>query len=36
MRRPTLPRPSMVLLPNGLTLGSLFFGILAIVSAARG
>jgi CDP-diacylglycerol--serine O-phosphatidyltransferase len=26
----------MVLLPNGLTLGSLFFGILAIVSAARG
>jgi CDP-diacylglycerol--serine O-phosphatidyltransferase len=36
MRRPTLPRPSLVLLPNGLTLGSLFFGIFAIVAAARG
>ena len=36
MRRPTLPRPSMVMLPNGLTLGSLFFGIFAIVAAARG
>jgi len=36
MRRPTLPRPSMVMLPNGLTLGSLFFGIFAIVAASRG
>lgn len=36
MRRPTLPRPSMVLLPNGFTLGSLFFGIFAIVAASRG
>ena len=36
MRRPTLPRPSLVMLPNGLTLGSLFFGIFAIVAAARG
>lgn len=36
MRRPTLPRPSMVMLPNGFTLGSLFFGIFAIVAAARG
>jgi CDP-diacylglycerol---serine O-phosphatidyltransferase len=36
MRRPKLPRPSMVMLPNGFTLGSLFFGIFAIVAAARG
>lgn len=36
MRRPSLPRPSMVMLPNGFTLGSLFFGIFAIVAAARG
>lgn len=36
MRRPTLPRPSLVMLPNGLTLGSLFFGIFAIVAASRG
>lgn len=36
MRRPRLPRPSMVMLPNGFTLGSLFFGIFAIVAAARG
>ena len=36
MRRPTLPRPSMVMLPNGFTLGSLFFGIFAIVAASRG
>lgn len=37
--RPTLPRPDMrravVLLPNGFTLGNLFFGVFAIVSAAR-
>ncbi len=36
MRRPTLPRPSLVMLPNGFTLGSLFFGIFAIVAASRG
>lgn len=36
MRRPRLPRPSMVMLPNGLTLGNLFFGIFAVVAAARG
>jgi CDP-diacylglycerol--serine O-phosphatidyltransferase len=36
----TIPRPDMrravVLLPNGFTLGNLFFGISAIVSASRG
>lgn len=36
MRRPRLPRPSMVMLPNGFTLMNLFFGIFAIVAAARG
>ena len=36
MRRPHLPRPSMVMLPNGLTLANLFCGIYAIVQAARG
>lgn len=36
MRRPHLPRGEMVNLPNGFTLGSLFFGVFAIVSAARG
>jgi CDP-diacylglycerol--serine O-phosphatidyltransferase len=36
MRRPRLPRPSMVMLPNGVTLLNLFFGIFAIVAAARG
>ncbi len=36
MRRPRLPRPSMVMLPNGFTLANLFFGIFAIVSAAKG
>ena len=36
MRRPTIPRPSLVMLPNGFTLGSLFFGIFAIVAASRG
>ena len=36
MRRPQLPRPSLVMLPNGFTLGSLFFGIFAIVAASRG
>jgi CDP-diacylglycerol--serine O-phosphatidyltransferase len=36
MRRPRLPRPSMVMLPNGLTLGNLFFGVFAIVAASRG
>jgi len=37
---PAIPRPTMrravVLLPNGSTLGNLFFGVFAIVSAARG
>lgn len=37
---PAIPRPDMrravVLLPNGFTLGNLFFGIFAIVSASRG
>jgi len=36
MRRPKLPRPSLVMLPNGFTLASLFFGIFAIVAASRG
>ena len=36
MRRPRLPRPSMVMLPNGFTLANLFFGIYAIVTASRG
>ena len=36
MRRPHLPRPRMVMLPNGLTLANLFCGIYAIVLAARG
>ncbi|MDQ8145131.1 MAG: CDP-diacylglycerol--serine O-phosphatidyltransferase [Gemmatimonadota bacterium] len=36
MARRRFPRPSMVMLPNGLTLGNLFFGIYAIVSASRG
>lgn len=36
MRRPRLPRPSMVMLPNGFTLANLFFGVFAIVAAARG
>lgn len=36
MRRPRLPRPSMVMLPNGFTLANLFFGVFAIVTAARG
>jgi CDP-diacylglycerol---serine O-phosphatidyltransferase len=36
MRRPRLPRPSMVMLPNGFTLMNLFFGVFAIVTAARG
>ncbi len=38
--RPALPRPDMrravVLLPNGFTLGNLFFGVFAIVAATRG
>lgn len=38
--RPAIPRPDMrravVLLPNGFTLGNLFFGVFAIVSATRG
>ena len=37
---PAIPRPDMrravVLLPNGFTLGNLFFGVFAIVSASRG
>ncbi|MFM8781926.1 MAG: CDP-diacylglycerol--serine O-phosphatidyltransferase [Gemmatimonadota bacterium] len=36
MARRRFPRPSMVMLPNGFTLGNLFFGIYAIVSASRG
>lgn len=36
MRRPRLPRPSMVMLPNSFTLANLFFGVLAIVTAERG
>jgi CDP-diacylglycerol--serine O-phosphatidyltransferase len=35
-RRRRFPRPSLVMLPNGFTLASLFFGIYAIVSASRG
>lgn len=35
MRR-RLPRPSLVMLPNGFTLANLFFGIFAIVAASRG
>ncbi|HEY9517380.1 MAG TPA: CDP-diacylglycerol--serine O-phosphatidyltransferase [Gemmatimonadaceae bacterium] len=38
--RPAIPRPDMrravVLLPNGFTLGNLFFGVFAVVSATRG
>ena len=34
--RRRLPRPSLVMLPNGFTLANLFFGIFAIVSASRG
>lgn len=33
---PRLPRPSLVMLPNGFTLANLFFGIFAIVAASRG
>lgn len=36
MRPPRLPRPSMVMLPNGFTLLNLFFGVFAIVAASRG
>ena len=37
MRRPPrLPRPSMVMLPNGFTLMNLFFGIWSIVAASQG
>ncbi|HXD22362.1 MAG TPA: CDP-diacylglycerol--serine O-phosphatidyltransferase, partial [Gemmatimonadaceae bacterium] len=36
MRRPRLPRPSMIMLPNGFTLMNLFFGVFAIVTALRG
>lgn len=36
MRRPRLPRASMVMLPNGFTLASLFFGVFSIVAASRG
>jgi CDP-diacylglycerol--serine O-phosphatidyltransferase len=31
-----LPRPSLVMLPNGVTLLNLFFGVFSIVAAARG
>ena len=38
--KPAIPRPDMrravVLLPNGFTLGNLFFGVFAIVAATRG
>ena len=38
--KPAIPRPDMrravVLLPNGFTLGNLFFGVFAIVSASHG
>lgn len=34
--RQRLPRPSLVMLPNGFTLANLFFGIFAIVAASRG
>ncbi|MBX9927432.1 MAG: CDP-diacylglycerol--serine O-phosphatidyltransferase [Gemmatimonadaceae bacterium] len=34
--RPKMIRPSIVMLPNGFTLANLFFGIFAIVTAARG
>ncbi len=36
IRRRRLPRPSLVMLPNGFTLANLFFGIFAIVAASRG
>lgn len=36
MKRRRLPRPSLVMLPNGFTLANLFFGIFAIVAASRG
>ncbi len=36
MRTPRLPRPSIVMLPSGVTLLNLFFGIFALVAAARG
>jgi CDP-diacylglycerol---serine O-phosphatidyltransferase len=36
MARRRFPRPSLVMLPNGFTLGNLFFGIFAIVSASKG
>lgn len=36
MRKRRLPRPSLVMLPNGFTLANLFFGIFAIVSASKG
>lgn len=36
MRRPRFPRPSMVMLPSGVTLLNLFFGVFALVAAARG
>ena len=36
MNRRLLPRPSLVMLPNGFTLANLFFGIFAIVAASRG
>ncbi|MCC7196228.1 MAG: CDP-diacylglycerol--serine O-phosphatidyltransferase [Gemmatimonadaceae bacterium] len=34
--RHLVPRPRMVMLPSGVTLASLFFGIFAIVAASRG
>ncbi len=36
MRRPRLPRPTMVMLPNGFTLANLFCGIYAIILATKG
>jgi phosphatidylserine synthase len=36
MRRPRLPRPSMIMLPNGFTLMNLFFGVFSIIESTRG
>jgi CDP-diacylglycerol--serine O-phosphatidyltransferase len=36
MKPPSERRPRLILLPNGLTLANLFFGVFAIVEASRG
>jgi CDP-diacylglycerol--serine O-phosphatidyltransferase len=36
VRRPRLPRPTLVMLPNGFTLANLFCGIYAIILATKG